>query len=170
MIQLEDFYSNLVWFGKFVCQEQISNWKLSIVKRGMSDCPNNDGKKLAFQKDHVKYLKVFYCNFVLLKKFENQRLLFFLFKIWWIYSLNRGETMIILSLIAEILGCFLYFILAFKVAWEILSVKAHFVKSVRIRSYSGQIFPAFGLDMDQKNSKYGHFLCSEFSITEVGDP
>lgn len=39
----------------------------------MSDCPNNDGKKLAFQKDYVKYLKVFYCNFVLLKKFENQR-------------------------------------------------------------------------------------------------
>ena len=53
----------------------------------------------------------------------------------------------------------------------------HCVKSVRIRSYSGPHFPAFGLNTerygisphsvrmrenaDQNNSEYGHFLCSE---------
>ena len=34
----------------------------------------------------------------------------------------------------------------------------HFVKSVRIWSYSGPFFPAFGLNTDQNNS--GHFLRS----------
>ena len=48
------------------------------------------------------------------------------------------------------------------------------VKSVRIGSYSGPYFPAFGLNTeryspysvrmrenaDQNNSEYGHFLCS----------
>ena len=45
----------------------------------------------------------------------------------------------------------------------------HCVKSVRIRSFSGPFFFAFGLNAysvrmrentDQKNSKYGHFLSS----------
>ena len=34
------------------------------------------------------------------------------------------------------------------------------MKSVRIRSYSGPYFPAFGLNTDQNNSEYGHFLDS----------
>ena len=34
----------------------------------------------------------------------------------------------------------------------------HCVKSVRIRSYSGPHFPAFGLNTDQNNSEYGHFF------------
>ena len=38
----------------------------------------------------------------------------------------------------------------------------HCVKSVRIRSYSGPYFPAFRLNTDQENSKYGHFSQSEF--------
>ena len=38
----------------------------------------------------------------------------------------------------------------------------HCVKSVRIRSYSGPDFPAFGLKTDQNNSKYGHFKRSVF--------
>ena len=44
----------------------------------------------------------------------------------------------------------------------------HYVKSVRISSFSGPYFPAFGLrispywvhmreNMDQNNSEYGHF-------------
>ena len=33
---------------------------------------------------------------------------------------------------------------------------SHCVKSIRIRSYSGLHFPAFGLN----NSEYGHFLCN----------
>ena len=50
----------------------------------------------------------------------------------------------------------------------------HCVKSVRIRSYSGPYFPAFGLNSpylsgfspnagntDQNNSEYGHFLRSD---------
>ena len=35
-----------------------------------------------------------------------------------------------------------------------------FVKSVRIWSFSGPYFPAFGLNTDQKNSEYGQFLLS----------
>ena len=35
------------------------------------------------------------------------------------------------------------------------------MKSVGIRSYSGPYFPAFGLNADQNNSKYGHFLRSD---------
>ena len=31
----------------------------------------------------------------------------------------------------------------------------HCVKSVRILSFSGLYFPAFGLNTDQKNSEYG---------------
>ena len=38
----------------------------------------------------------------------------------------------------------------------------HSVKSVRIRSYSGPYFPAFGLNTDRNNSKYGHFSRSDF--------
>ena len=34
------------------------------------------------------------------------------------------------------------------------------VKSERIRSYYGRYFPAFGLNTDQNNSEYGHFLRS----------
>ena len=33
-------------------------------------------------------------------------------------------------------------------------------KSARIPSYSGPYFPAFGLNTDQNNSEYGHFLRS----------
>ena len=34
----------------------------------------------------------------------------------------------------------------------------HCVKSVRVRSYPGPYFPAFGLNKDQNNSEYGHFF------------
>ena len=37
----------------------------------------------------------------------------------------------------------------------------HCVKSVRIGSYSGPYFPAFGLNTDQDNSEYRHFLRSD---------
>ena len=55
----------------------------------------------------------------------------------------------------------------------------HYVKSVRIRSYSGPHFSAFGLNTeryslqmlenaDPNNSEYGHFLRSEaVSVTDV---
>ena len=36
----------------------------------------------------------------------------------------------------------------------------HCVKSIRIRSYSGPHFPTFGLNTDQNNYEYGHFLRS----------
>ena len=35
------------------------------------------------------------------------------------------------------------------------------MKSVHIRSYSGPHFPAYGLNTDQNNFEYGHFLCSD---------
>ena len=38
--------------------------------------------------------------------------------------------------------------------------KQHCAKSVRIRSYSGPHFPAFGPNMDQNNCEYGHLLRS----------
>ena len=38
------------------------------------------------------------------------------------------------------------------------------VKSVRIRSFYGPYFPTFGLNTDQKNSKYGHFSRSDIRL------
>lgn len=43
-----------------------------------------------------------------------------------------------------------------------LNVYLHFEKSVRIWSYSSPYFPTFALNIDQKNSKHGHFLRSYF--------
>ena len=51
----------------------------------------------------------------------------------------------------------------------------HCVKSVRIRSYSGPHFPAFGLNApvrmrenaNQNNSKYGHFLRSDIVLKHL---
>ena len=56
----------------------------------------------------------------------------------------------------------------------------HCVESVRIRSYSGPHFPAFGLilrispysvqmweNTDQNNCKYGHFLRSEYILLKL---
>ena len=40
---------------------------------------------------------------------------------------------------------------------RLLQAHFHYVKSVRIFSFSGTYFPAFVLNMDQKNSEYGHF-------------
>ena len=42
----------------------------------------------------------------------------------------------------------------------------HSVKSVRIGSFSVPYFAAFGLNTDQTNSEYGHFLRSEFLLVE----
>ena len=42
----------------------------------------------------------------------------------------------------------------------------HCVKSVRIRSYCGPYFPAFGLNTEQNNSKYGHFSRNVSDITQ----
>ena len=41
------------------------------------------------------------------------------------------------------------------------------MKNVRIRNYSGQYFPAFGLNTDQSNSKYGHILRSALTIDKI---
>ena len=40
----------------------------------------------------------------------------------------------------------------------IIRTRCYCLKSVRIRCYSGPYFPVFGLNTDQNNSKYGHFL------------
>ena len=47
---------------------------------------------------------------------------------------------------------------------KIAQAKLHCVNSVHIRSYSGPHFLAFGLNTDQNNFEYGHFLRS------VGNP
>ena len=47
---------------------------------------------------------------------------------------------------------------------KIAQTKLHCVNSVHIRSYSGPHFLAFGLNTDQNNFEYGHFLRS------VGNP
>ena len=44
------------------------------------------------------------------------------------------------------------------------NLSVHCIKSVRIRSYSGLYFRAFGLNTDQNNSEYGHFLCSDKKV------
>ena len=41
----------------------------------------------------------------------------------------------------------------------------HTVKSVRNWSFSGPYFPAFGLDVDQKNSEYGHLGLGFLGLT-----
>ena len=38
----------------------------------------------------------------------------------------------------------------------------HCIKIVRIRSFLGPYFPAFGLNTDQKNFEYGHFSRSVY--------
>ena len=43
---------------------------------------------------------------------------------------------------------------------ENLTSRCHYVKSVRIQSYSNPYFPAFGLNTDQANFEYRHFLRS----------
>ena len=46
---------------------------------------------------------------------------------------------------------------------EMIKIKTnHCVKRVRIRSYSGPYFPAFGLNTDQNNSKDGHSSRSKY--------
>ena len=49
-------------------------------------------------------------------------------------------------------------ILKKKQAYWVKELILHYAESVRIRSYSGPYFPAFGLNTDQNNSEYGHFL------------
>ena len=44
----------------------------------------------------------------------------------------------------------------------------HCVKSVRIWSYSSPYFSAFGLNTDQNNSEYGHFLRSGKEFHNLG--
>ena len=44
-------------------------------------------------------------------------------------------------------------------------LSTHCVKRVRIRSFFGLYFPAFGMNTDRKNSKYGHFSHSESSFS-----
>ena len=39
---------------------------------------------------------------------------------------------------------------------------SYYVKSVCIRSYSGPYLPVFGLNTEQNNSEYGHFLRTDF--------
>ena len=51
--------------------------------------------------------------------------------------------------------------------YYIMSEDQHCVKSVRIRSFSGPYFPAFGLHTDQKNSEYRHFSHSEHAYSIV---
>ena len=46
----------------------------------------------------------------------------------------------------------------------------HSMKSVHIRSYSGLYFPAFGLNSDQNNSEYGHFLRSVYHNKQTLQP
>ena len=49
---------------------------------------------------------------------------------------------------------------SFPTHWDIKLYRLHCVKIIRIRSCSGPHFPAFGLNTDQNNSEYGHFLRS----------
>ena len=41
---------------------------------------------------------------------------------------------------------------------------SHFVKSLRIRNFSGRYFPTLRLNTDQKNSEYRHFSGSEQDV------
>ena len=56
--------------------------------------------------------------------------------------------------------------------WQTIMRIVHWVKSVRIQSYSGPHFPVFGLNAgkyDQNNSEYGHFSgsCGYSNTVEI---
>ena len=48
-------------------------------------------------------------------------------------------------------------------------IKIYCVKSIRIRKFFDPHFFSFGLNMDQKNSEYGHFLQSDIYENECSD-
>ena len=63
----------------------------------------------------------------------------------------------LLALLSKILSFFFFGIISIVINnFDLLCCDQHCVKSVRIRSYSGSHFPAFGLN----NSEYEHFSCS----------
>ena len=68
---------------------------------------------------------------------------------------DHGLSKITLNMLPNTLTIFLFSITFIN--------STHCVKSVGIRSYSGPYFPAFGLNADQNNSEYGHFLRSDWS-------
>ena len=47
----------------------------------------------------------------------------------------------------------------------LLGKTTHYLKSFRIRSFSGPYFPIFGLNIYHKESKYGHFSRSDLVQT-----
>ena len=52
--------------------------------------------------------------------------------------------------------------------WLKLTHWIHCMKSVCIQRFSGPYFLAFGLNVDQKNSEYRHFLCSDqFAVITI---
>ena len=50
---------------------------------------------------------------------------------------------------------------------ELNMYEEHCMKSVRIRSYSDPHFPASGLNTDQNNSEYEHFLFSGVRVSSL---
>ena len=78
------------------------------------------------------------------------------------------ETRQLLCIINQLTG----FSMSVTLAWYGLIAKVclvvkpsenvHCVKSACIRCFYGPYFPPFGLNMDQKNSRYGHFSRSDF--------
>ena len=46
---------NLIWFEKFDFHGYSSDWKLDILKQGISDWPGNDGKMTSHNNFKVRF-------------------------------------------------------------------------------------------------------------------
>ena len=85
-------------------------------------------------------------------------LIFFFFLLLFFYACAKYHLYIGISNRNYSMAAMIWFLPVSK----IISMKANYcAKSVCIRIHSGPHFPAFGLNTDQNNSKYRHFLRSE---------
>ena len=112
--------------------------------------------------------KIFCKHYPEMKSFEKKYLCWRIFN-WNKYSRSKDQNKNEFNFISPVMKTNVNRAL-FMAIWEIwfwvwfkhlLTVnlhELHCVKSVHIRSYSGQHSPTFELKTDQNNSKYGHFL------------
>ena len=82
---------------------------------------------------------------ITLKSFEYEPNIFSLVNVKVNFNFETHETKYVLMILVD--------------TFDVTSL-LHRVKSVRVRSYSGPYFPAIGLNTDQNNTEYGHFLRS----------
>ena len=89
---------------------------------------------------------------ITLKSFEYEPNIFSLVNVKVNFNFETHETKYVLMILVD--------------TFDVTSL-LHRVKSVRVRSYSGPYFPAIGLNTDQNNTEYGHFLRSVGFVSNI---